>query len=156
MDYCEVGNKPASDDGYFEEMTKAVFSSGFSRKVIENKWEHFQKAFSGFSVREVSLFDEPDVDRLLKDGGIVRNLRKIEGTIKNARQIAELQKEYGSFRKYLQEIFPLGEEKVCKELSRRFSHLGSSTALFFLRSVGYEMPESTRKWAKSHAGKAKG
>lgn len=155
MEYCSVGSKPADDDGYFEEMTKAVFRSGFNWKVIENKWEGFRKAFADFSIQKVARFDDPDLDQLLKDKGIVRNYRKIEATLKNAREMLEIQEKHGSFKKYLDEVSRQGEEKLCKELSKRFSHLASSTALFFLRSVGLEMPETTQKWEKEYSGKVK-
>lgn len=155
MEYCAVGKKPVNDDGYFEEMTKAIFRSGFNWKVIENKWEGFREAFADFSIQKVARFDDPELDRLLKDKGIVRNYRKIEATLKNAREMLEIQDKHGSFEKYLEEASRQGEEKFCKELSKRFSHLGSSTALFFLRSVGREMPEATKKWGKDHAAKVK-
>lgn len=155
MEYCHVGNKPENDDGYFEEMSKAIFRSGFNSKVIENKWGGFRKAFAGFSVQAVARFDEPDIDRLLKDKGIVRNFRKIESTAKNAREILAIQGEHGSFEQYLQGLSREGEGVLLKTLSKRFAHLGSSTALFFLRSVGFEMPESTRRWEKDNASKIK-
>lgn len=155
MEYCEVGSKPANDDGYFEEMTKAIFRSGFNRTVIENKWDGFRTAFADFSIQKVARFDDRELDRLLKDKGIVRNFRKIEATLKNAQEMLEIQEKDGSFEKYLDEASGQGEEKLCEELSKRFSHLGSKTALFFLRSVGREMPEMTQKWEKANSEKVK-
>lgn len=156
MEYCALGKKPKNDDGYFEEMAGAVFRSGFSRKVIESKWEAFREAFAGFSIEKVARFGEPDLDRLLKNEKIVRNYRKIDATVSNAREIRAIQDKHGSFEKYPREISREGEDKLVKTLSKRFAHLGSQTALFFLRSVGYEMPEMTRKWEKDHASKVKG
>jgi DNA-3-methyladenine glycosylase I len=150
-----VGTKPADDDGYFEEMTKAIFRSGFNGKVIESKWDGFRKAFADFSVRKVARFGERDLDRLLKDKAIVRNYRKIEAAMNNAREIVALQGEHESFEKYLRSVSREGEEKLCKAISSRFSHLGTWTSLFFLRSVGLEMPEMTEKWERERAGKIK-
>lgn len=76
--------KPANDNGYFEQLTKAVFQAGFSWKVINNKWPNFRRAFDGFDIDKVAKYDDLDVDRLLTDEGIVRNGRKIAATIKNA------------------------------------------------------------------------
>ncbi len=72
---------PADDNGYFEQMTKAIFQAGFSWQVVNNKWPDFQKAFDGFDVDRVAAYGPEDVDRLLSDAGIVRNGRKIEATI---------------------------------------------------------------------------
>ena len=52
---CHTGEKSSDDNGYFEEMTRAVFQSGFNWKVIESKWDHFRQAFANFSI-EVEPF----------------------------------------------------------------------------------------------------
>ena len=85
----------------------------------------------------------------MSDAGIVRNYRKIEATLKNAREFVFVQQEFGSFDKYLAAISVEGEEKMCKMLSKRFSHLGKATSMFFLRKVGWEMPETVKQWADS-------
>lgn len=147
---CIVGTRPANDDGYFEQMTKAVFCSGFNWNVIDAKWPGFRKAFANFSIQKVALFDEPDIDLLMQDKGIVRNHRKVRATIENARELLTVQQEHGSLRKYLKTISRDGEEALLKALSKRFGHLGRSTAFFFLRAVGEELPdmerEMTRRW----------
>jgi 3-methyladenine DNA glycosylase Tag len=68
--------KPADDNSYFEKLTQAVFQTGFSWKVVRNKWPNFQKAFEGFDIDTIAAYDERDVDRLLADEGIIRNGRK--------------------------------------------------------------------------------
>ena len=133
--------KPKDDSGYFEEMTKTVFRSGFSWKVIENKWPNFQKSFAQFSVNKVAAFDERDVDRLLADTSIVRNGRKIESTIHNARVLKAIQKEFGSFEKYLRSLDGVGYPAVAKDLKNRFKHLGRTGTFTFLWSVGEEVPD---------------
>ncbi len=90
---CPLGVRPESDDGYFEEMTKAVFRSGFSWKVIENKWPEFRSAFADFSIGAVSEYDDPDIDRLMENKGIVRNYRKVLAAIKNARELLSIRQE---------------------------------------------------------------
>jgi DNA-3-methyladenine glycosylase I len=133
--------KPKDDSGYFEEMTKTVFRSGFSWKVIENKWPNFQKSFAQFSVDKVAAFDERDVDRLLADTSIVRNGRKIESTIHNARALKAIQKEFGSFEKYLRSLDGVGYPAVAKDLKNRFKHLGRTGTFTFLWIVGEEVPD---------------
>jgi DNA-3-methyladenine glycosylase I len=133
--------KPKDDSGYFEEMTKTVFRSGFSWKVIENKWPNFQKSFAQFSVDKVAAFDERDVDRLLADTSIVRNGRKIESTIHNARALKAIQKDFGSFEKYLRSLDGVGYPAVAKDLKNRFKHLGRTGTFTFLWIVGEEVPD---------------
>lgn len=131
---------PAGDDGYFEQLTKAIFRSGFSWRVIRDKWPHFVQAFDGFDVDKVAAYDERDVDRLLSDEGIVRNGRKIEATIHNARIFRELIAGHGSFRAYLQTMEGLEYSKRRDRLVKRFSHLGPTGAFVFLYCVGEPVP----------------
>jgi 3-methyladenine DNA glycosylase Tag len=133
--------KPKDDSGYFEEMTKAVFRSGFSWQVIENKWPNFKQAFDGFSVEKVAAYDTRDVDRLLSDEGIVRNGRKIESTIHNARTIKQLAAEHGSFDGYLRSIESWEYAARSKDLQKRFKHLGRTGTYTFLWSVAEEVPD---------------
>ena len=133
--------KPTTDAAYLEEMTKAVFRSGFSWQVVENKWPNFVEAFDGFTVEKVAAYEEQDVDRLLADEGIVRNGRKIEATIHNARSINEVAQEYGSFQKYLRSMDDQGYEATAKDMKTRFSYLGKTGTYTFLWGVGEEVPE---------------
>ncbi len=150
MFYCKVEARPKNDDGYFEQMAKAVFRSGFNWKVIENKWPDIRKAFADFSIHEVAQFNENDIDRLIKDKVVVRNYRKIVATIDNARKLEAIQKEYGSFLNYLKTISRDGEEKLCKAIVKDFSHVGNSMVVSFFRSVGEEMPEMNQQWMEKH------
>ena len=149
---CVIGKKPKNDNAYFEQMSKAVFRSGFNWDVIEKKWPDFRKAFKSFSIEKVVQFDERDIDRLMKDSGIVRNYRKVIATYENARVFLDIRKSHGSFRQYLKSITVDGEETLCRTLIKRFSFMGGATTLFFLRAVGEEMPQTTRLW-EAQAGK---
>ena len=133
--------KPATDAAYFDEMTKAVFRSGFSWKVVDDKWPNFKAAFDEFDVEKVAAYDERDVDRLLADDGIVRNGRKIEATIKNARAMHEVQQAFGSFQKYLRSMDKQSYEDTAKDMKGRFSYLGKTGTYTFLWGVGEEVPE---------------
>ena len=79
--------EPKGLPDYLEVITKAVFQSGMSWRVIEAKWDGFQKAFKGFDPKKIARFGPDDVDRLAHDPGIIRNRRKIEATIDNAVEI---------------------------------------------------------------------
>jgi len=126
---------PANDNGYLEEMTKAIFRSGFSWRVIRDKWDNFQQAFSGFDIPAVAAYGPDNLDRLLKDSGIVRNFRKISATVENAGTMAALIQEHGSFYAYLRSLDHLGYRDRVKVLTQQFSHLGRTGAFVFLHSV---------------------
>lgn len=150
MIYCKVEARPKNDDGYFEQMAKAVFRSGFNWQVIEKKWPDIRKAFAGFSIQRVAKFNESDIDRLMEDKGVVRNYRKITAVIDNAKKMMTVQKEYGSFQNYLKAVGSNGEAKLCKTVVKHFSHVGDSMVVSFLRSVGEEIPEMNRQWMEKH------
>ena len=132
--------KPADDRGYFEELTKAIFQAGFSWQVIRDKWPNFQGAFDGFDIVTVAGYGEPDIERLMADAGIVRNRRKIEATIHNARTMWDLIGEYDSFNAYLRSLDDLDYAGRRKELSQRFKNLGPTGVFTFLWCVDEEVP----------------
>ena len=134
------GGRPQSDNEYFERLTRVVFQAGMNWRTIDAKWPGFREAFSNFSIKKVAAFNEEDVERLVRDKRIIRNRRKILATIANAKEMIEVTKEYGSVQAY---IDGLDKSENCaraaKELSRRFKHLRSMSALLFLFYVGVPM-----------------
>ncbi|MBS1251772.1 MAG: DNA-3-methyladenine glycosylase 1 [Anaerolineales bacterium] len=133
-------DKPAGDNGYFEQLTKAVFQVGFSWQVVNNKWPEFQKAFDYFDVDTVAGYDERDVDRLLSNEGIVRNARKIEATIANARECRRIIDEHGSLHAYLRSMDDWTYPQRRKELAKRFRNAGPTSVFTFLHCVDEEVP----------------
>ena len=131
---------PPNDDAYFENMSRVIFQAGLNWKVIDKKWPTTKKAFAGFNVEKVARFTNADVERLLKDEGIVRNRGKIQAIIQNAVQFGEIKNQCGTFKKY---IDSLDKSKnyagVVKELTGRFKWLGPSSASTFLYTVGEEI-----------------
>jgi 3-methyladenine DNA glycosylase Tag len=132
---------PDSDDGYLEQMTKAIFRAGFSWKVIDRKWSAFQKAFEGFSIEKVAALTPSDVDVLVQDESIVRNRRKIEATVWNARKILSLRAEHGSMHAFLRSLDDRPYREVNRTLQATFEHLGRTGAFVFLYSVGEDVPD---------------
>jgi 3-methyladenine DNA glycosylase Tag len=126
------------DDRYLSEMSKAVFSAGFSWKVIQNKWPGFEAAFDGFQPNRVAFYADEDLDRLLSDKGIVRNGQKITATIANARFMVETAKEYGSFGAFLANWPDEDQAGLLAYLGKHGSRLGGATAQYFLRFSGYD------------------
>lgn len=129
--------RPPNDDAYFENMTRIIFQAGLSWKMITGKWLNFKKAFADFSVDKVAKFDHSDLARLMADKGIVRNKRKIEATVNNAKEFQKIKKKSGSFQLYLDSLDRSQDYAlVIKELCKRFQRLGPSSARLFLYSVG--------------------
>lgn len=139
--------KPKGPDDYFEVMTKAVFQSGISWRVIEAKWDGFREAFSGFDPEKLADLDPPDVDRLAEDTRIVRNRRKIEATVANALAMLDLIKEHGTFKKYLRSHD--GFEETAADLRKRFKFMGDLGAYYFLYVVGEPVPPH-EEWMTRH------
>jgi len=137
--------RPKNDDGYFEEMSKMVFRAGLNWGVIEKKWPDIKRALANFSIDAVAHFDDSDIDRLLKDDGMIRSAKKITGVIANAQAMQKVQQEFGSFPKYLQAVKAKGEEALLKDLRKRFAFLGESTSTMFLFAVGEDIPQTIKK-----------
>lgn len=97
----EWGNPVYDDDKLFEFLVLETFQAGLSWYTILKKRENFRKAFDQFDYKKVAQYDESDVQRLLQDAGIIRNQLKIRGTISNAFAFMDVQKEFGSFSKYI-------------------------------------------------------
>ena len=131
---------PENDDGYLEQLTKAIFQAGFSWKVIERKWPAFRRAFASFSVEKVASLSPNDVDILVQDESIVRNRRKIEATVWNARKILALRADYGSVNGYLRSLDGQAYREINNKLQATFEHLGRTGAFVFLWSVGEDVP----------------
>jgi 3-methyladenine DNA glycosylase Tag len=132
---------PVDDNGYFEQMTKAIFQAGFSWQVVNNKWPHFQTAFDSFDIDRVAAYGPEEVDRLLSDSGIVRNGRKIEAAIANAIQLQAIRREFGSFDRYLRSLDDLPYRERQKTLSKRFKNLGRTGVFVFLWCVNEDVPD---------------
>lgn len=144
---------PADNAGYFEKITQAVFQAGFSWAVIRNKWPNFRDAFANFDIDKVAAFTVEDIERLLENEGIVRNGRKIEATVHNARVCQQLIAEHGSFDAYLRAMDGLDYEKRSKMLAKRFKFMGAMGAYFFFYSVGEQVPEYHEWRAKQDASR---
>ena len=88
--------KPPRDlAGYLEAMTRIVFSSGISWRVVEAKWPGIRDAFSDFQPERVARMTARDVDRLAKDTRVIRNLPKLEATVLNAKEVVAIGKAPG-------------------------------------------------------------
>lgn len=110
---------PVHDDRHlFEVLILDGAQAGLSWSTIINKRENYRKAFDNFDVKKVAKYDAKKVKELLGNAGIVRNKLKIASAIRNAKVFIEIQKEFGSFDKYIWG-FTKGKRVVNKRKSMR-------------------------------------
>ncbi len=147
---------PVHDDRkLFEMLTLEGAQAGLSWITILRKRENYRKAFNNFDPKKVACYDRKKVGQLLRDEGIVRNRLKITSTITNAEAFLAVQKEHGSFDKYLwkfvgekpmrnsprtlkdiQPKTPLSDA-LSKDLKKRgFRFVGSTICYAFMQAVG--------------------
>jgi len=118
---------PLHDDNkIFEFLILEGMQAGLSWRTILNKRDNFRKAFHGFDPKKVARFTQEDVRRLLADAGIIRNRLKILAAINNAKRFLEVQKEFGSFDRYIWGF--VGGKPICSRLMA-FSKMPSRTPL---------------------------
>ncbi len=141
--------EPKTLGDYLEVMSKSVFQSGMSWKVIENKWDGTREAFHDFDITSVASMTEKDISDLTQDTRVVRNRRKLEAVVGNARRIIELEEEYGGFKKYLRSHADF--EALVKDLRRQFKFLGDTGSYVFLYVVGETVPPH-EEWMTARGG----
>jgi len=97
----EWGVPVFDDQKQFEFLVLESAQAGLSWHTILKKRENYRVAYDGFDPEKIAKYDEHKIDELLQNAGIIRNRRKIESSINNARLFLEIQKEYGSFCNYI-------------------------------------------------------
>ena len=134
----------------FEKLCLESFQSGLSWRTILVKRENFRKAFKDFNFDKVAKFNNKDVERLLKNEGIVRHKGKIEAVINNAKMAKVLVKEHGSLASFIWSYEPKGKTakpqsvstskesiELSKELKKRgWKFVGPTTVYAFMQAMG--------------------
>ena len=153
----EWGRPVRDDRALFEKISLEGFQSGLSWLTILRKRENFRRAFADFDPTRVARFTQRDVNRLLKDAGIVRHRGKIESTINNARRCADITEEFGSLSDFVWRFAPDPKTRpkkltwdllrtmattpesvaLSKELRRRgWTFVGPTTMYAFMQAMG--------------------
>ena len=135
---------PVHDDRVlFEFITLEGAQAGLSWETILNKRDAYRRAFAEFDPARVARFTAPRRAKLMRDPGIVRNRLKIESTVTNAAAFLKVQREFGSFDRFLWGFvkqFPTStplSDALSKELKRRgFRFVGSTICYAFMQAVG--------------------
>lgn len=139
----------------FEFLILETFQAGLSWITVLRKRENFREAFDNFDYKKVALYSEDKIQDLLQDAGIIRNKLKVRATISNANAFMEIQKEFGSFDKYIwgfvngkpiqtnrklmSEITATTEisDKLSKDLKKRgFKFVGSTVIYAHMQATG--------------------
>ena len=129
---------PIHDDNeLFGRLILEINQAGLSWETILKKEASFRKAYSHFNIKKVAAYTEADRDRLLADAGIIRNKLKINAAIENAKVILDLQKEYGSFQKWLEHHHPKTKKEWVAIFKKTFRFTGGEIVNEFLMSIGY-------------------
>jgi DNA-3-methyladenine glycosylase I len=150
------------DNRLFEMLILEGAQAGLSWETVLKKRENYRKAYKYFDPRKVAKYNENDIERLMRDEGIIRNRLKILSSIKNAQVFLEIQKEFGSFdsfiwkyvgntpmnRKYkrIEEIPAKNEvsDKISLDLKKRGMSFAGSTIIFaFMQAIGMENSHTT-------------
>ncbi len=152
----EEWGKPNHDDRtHFEFLVLESAQAGLSWITVLRKRENYRKHYENFDPVKVSKFDKEKIEEMLKDPGIIRYRRKIESSINNAKRFLEVQKEFGSFDKYiwsyvdnkpiinnwesLKDVPSKTElsDKISKDLKKRgFKFIGSTIIYSYLQAMG--------------------
>ncbi len=150
----EEWGKPVHDDKIlFEFLILEAAQAGLSWITILRRRENYRKAFADFDYKKIAKFNNEDVHRLLNDAGIIRNRLKIGAAISSAKLFMEVQKEFGSFDKYLYGFMPEGKpinntsgatpvsteisDAISKDMKKRgFKFFGTVICYAFMQAVG--------------------
>lgn len=129
---------PIHDDNeLFCRLILEINQAGLSWETILKKQENFRRAYSNFNIKKVAAYTTRDRERLTKDAGIIRNRLKINAAIENAKAILEIQKEHGSFEKWLESHHPKSKEEWVKIFKKTFRFTGGEIVNEFLMSIGF-------------------
>lgn len=129
---------PIDDDNeLFGRLIMEINQAGLSWETILKKEETFRKAYHKFNIKKIAAYTEADRERLMKDAGIIRNRLKINAAIENAKTILALQKEFGSFKKWIEAHHPKTKEEWVKLFKKTFKFTGGEIVNEFLMSTGY-------------------
>jgi 3-methyladenine DNA glycosylase Tag len=125
-----------ADDRVLAEMAKRIFCSGFVWRVIEQKWPGFEAVFHGFDVPRLCFEPDEAWEEAARDPRIVRHAAKVMAVRANARFVADIAAEHGSFGAFLA-AWPADDQLgLLALLAKRGSRLGGMTGQYLLRFLG--------------------
>ncbi len=145
---------PVHDDNkHFEYLILEGAQAGLSWLTILKRREHYRKVYDGFDPAKVAKYSEEKIQELLSDPGIIRNKLKVRASVNNAKLFLEIQKEFGSFDKY---IWGFTNGKTVKNSWKSLSEVPAKTSLsdkisIDLKKRGFKFTGSTIIYAQLQA-----
>lgn len=140
----EWGKAIRTDPGHLERMALEIFQCGLSWRMVLTKRTALRKAFGGFSVAHAASFTKRDIDRLMQDATIIRNRRKIEAVVYDARRFLELADAHGSYRRWLDGLkteTPSEVASASQVFAKLFRFMGPETTRCYLMGIGKIAPD---------------
>jgi DNA-3-methyladenine glycosylase I len=152
MSYCEIskghpvhgphhdteyGRPVRRDDVLLERIALEINQAGLSWLLILKKRPALFEAFEGFDPDTVAAYGEGEIERLLGNAGIIRNRRKIEAVIENAKRLRAIRDSHGGLAAWLDEQHPMRLEDWVKRMRATFVFMGPEVVNEFLMSTGY-------------------
>ena len=151
----EWGVPLKNDESLFEFLVLETFQAGLSWITILRKRENFRAAFDDFNVTKIARYQEPKIQELLNNEGIIRNKLKVRSAVTNAQAFITIQKEFGSFSSYIWDFVdgqpiknkiqnykeaPVNtpiSDIISKDLKKRgFKFVGSTVLYAFMQATG--------------------
>lgn len=120
-------------------MTRAVMQAGLSWAFIDARWDDYVAAFDAFDPATVAAYGDIAIDRLMHADGIIHSKSKIEGTIKNARALLEVEREFGSIAAYQRSFADYDAAR--KDAKARFAFMGDLNTYYWRFRTGASVPD---------------
>jgi DNA-3-methyladenine glycosylase I len=137
-EHKQVEGRSFSDDDYYWVLVQVVFYAGFRAATVTSKLNVIRGHLPDY--KTVAAFGNERTEYILSDPGMIRNRRKVDACIANARALTEIVEEFGSFKKYLDSFGPpesgLSLPRLKHDLRRRFRGLGPINVYHFLMDIG--------------------
>ena len=133
----EYGFPLTDDRRLFERLVLEINQAGLSWETILKRKEGFVRAYDGFDIDKVADYGDADFARLMADTGVIRNRKKIEAAIENAKRIQRLQIEFSSFAAWLDSRHPKTRVEWTTLFRQTFVFTGGEIVNEFLMSTGY-------------------
>jgi len=132
----EYGVPIADDCALFERLCLEIFQAGLSWLIVLKKRPALVAAFDHFDPDRVARYDDSDIERLMADAAIIRNRRKIEAVIANARKVVAIRDAEGSFSAWILRHHPRDKAAWVKLFRQTFAFTGGEVVGEFLMSIG--------------------
>jgi DNA-3-methyladenine glycosylase I len=133
----QYGFPLTGDAALFERLVLEINQAGLSWTLILRRAPEFHRAYDAFDIDKIAAYEEADRARLLADPGVIRNRRKVDAAIENARRIQNLLGEFGSFKGWLDAHHPRSKVEWTKLFRQTFVFTGGEIVSEFLMSTGY-------------------